>query len=214
MVIPKDNLSYGVILGQETMRSLDIDTSVRDNMISLGERELAMVQINNWNNNGVALQLQRKKQKTMRAYLSTCSGIPSLLSHASSYSSKSSATSTKRSDSTVTFAEKDEIFGEDAARIESNVQLSDDESILGANLSFHSKAMGESNATEALNAPKYKIADLEKIAQLSKNLSPVQRAMLLKVLQKHQECFQGRRGNWKGNPVSLEVKPNAIPYWA
>jgi len=65
-----------------------------------------------------------------------------------------------------------------------------------------------------LNAPKYAEANLEKIAQSSKNLSPVQQARLLEVLQKHKECFQGKRGQWKGNPVSLELKPNAKPYWA
>lgn len=40
MVIPEQcshNVTYGVIMGQETMRRLDLDTSVRNNTISWGE---------------------------------------------------------------------------------------------------------------------------------------------------------------------------------
>ncbi len=46
MVVPKESLAdlnYGVILGQDTMQALDLDTSVLDNMISWGELQFSMV---------------------------------------------------------------------------------------------------------------------------------------------------------------------------
>ena len=51
MVIPKEcssRLNYGVILGQEAMRELDLDTSVRTNTISWGEQEIPMVPRDYW----------------------------------------------------------------------------------------------------------------------------------------------------------------------
>ena len=49
MVIPSQKSSnYEVILGEESMHTLDLDTSVRDNMISWGDKEIPMVPQDYW----------------------------------------------------------------------------------------------------------------------------------------------------------------------
>ncbi len=49
MVIPSQKSSnYEVILGEESMRALDLDTSVRDNTISWGDKEIPMVPRDYW----------------------------------------------------------------------------------------------------------------------------------------------------------------------
>ena len=69
--------------------------------------------------------------------------------------------------------------------------MSDGDSILGANLSFTGKSMGESNANKTMSKPKYEKADLPTIAPDCENLSPVKKAKLLEVLMKCVECFHG-----------------------
>jgi hypothetical protein len=48
MVIPMQETSYHVILGQHSMHSLDLNTTVRDNTISWGEQEIPMVPHDYW----------------------------------------------------------------------------------------------------------------------------------------------------------------------
>ena len=46
MVIPEEwscKMTYGVIIGKESMKQLDLDTSVQDEIISCGERQISMV---------------------------------------------------------------------------------------------------------------------------------------------------------------------------
>ena len=38
-----------------------------------------------------------------------------------------------------------------------------------------------------------------------------ERQVLSKVLTKRINVFQGKRGNWKGKPVNLELRPGAEP---
>ena len=51
MLIPKEcstEMNYGAIIGQESMQLLDLDTSVRDNTISWGDKRIAMVPRDYW----------------------------------------------------------------------------------------------------------------------------------------------------------------------
>jgi hypothetical protein len=50
MVIPKDCMerNYGIIIGQESIWLLDLDTSVRDNTIAWGHCEVDMVPRDYW----------------------------------------------------------------------------------------------------------------------------------------------------------------------
>jgi hypothetical protein len=62
MVIPKEcsaSMNYGVIIGQESMRLLDLDTSVRDNTISWGDCEVNMVPRDYWTMERIMQQKSR-----------------------------------------------------------------------------------------------------------------------------------------------------------
>ena len=51
IVVPRECLTdfnYGVIIGQDTMRAIDLDTSIQENMISWGEEQIPMVPHNYW----------------------------------------------------------------------------------------------------------------------------------------------------------------------
>ena len=52
-------MNYGIIIGQETMRKIDLDTSIRDNMISSGDGEIAMVPRGYWNKQQIVQQQAR-----------------------------------------------------------------------------------------------------------------------------------------------------------
>eukprot|EP00957_Ditylum_brightwellii_P180830 13776486-Ditylum_brightwellii.AAC.1 len=41
-----------------------------------------------------------------------------------------------------------------------------------------------------------------------------QKEKLLFVLEKHAAVFQGKRGVWNGNDITLRLKPSAKPYFA
>ena len=69
-------------------------------------------------------------------------------------------------------------------------------------------------ASEALTAAKYKKANLGNIVQNCKVLNEEQKEKLLVVLNNHDSLFQGKRGNWKGQPVSIEVMNGVSPVWS
>jgi hypothetical protein len=48
MIVPRECSADLVILGQNTMRELNLDTSVRDNTISWGEEQISMVPHDYW----------------------------------------------------------------------------------------------------------------------------------------------------------------------
>ena len=66
-------------------------------------------------------------------------------------------------------------------------------------------------AVEILDA-KYEKADLPAvIEEHCSHLKTYQKKSLLKLLQQHEELFDGTLGNWKTPPVSLELKEGAKP---
>ena len=65
-----------------------------------------------------------------------------------------------------------------------------------------------------MKAAEYHAANLEQIATRCSDISPAKQAKLLEVLLKHEGLFLGKRGNWQGNPVHIEVVEGAKPYWA
>ena len=71
----------------------------------------------------------------------------------------------------------------------------------------------EVNLTE-LTSAKYVKANLPEIAENCKDHTSDQKAKLLMVLMKHEELFQGKRGEWKGHPISIESVDKATPVWA
>jgi hypothetical protein len=72
----------------------------------------------------------------------------------------------------------------------------------------------EVSAFKALVAVNYKTADLNTITQSCNALDVQQKAKLLAVPKQHESLFQGKRGNWKGQPVSIEVIDGAVPVWS
>jgi hypothetical protein len=156
MIIPKEcceNMNYGIIIGQESMRLLDLDTSVRDNTISWGDCEVNMVPRDYWTTQRILQQKSRLLKQP-----------------------------------------KSEGHDETQKKV--------------------NQASEEVFVSEALVAVNYKKANLDSIARDCNYLNEDQKSELLSVLRKHKELFQGARGNWKGQPVSIEVNDNATPVWS
>jgi hypothetical protein len=156
MVIPKEcgvDMNYGVIIGQESMRLLDLDTSVHDNTISWGDCEISMVPCDYWTVERILQQksciLKQQRPNDHTEAQMESKQVP------------------------------DEVF-----------------------------------ASKALVAENYKKADLNTIAQSCDALDEQQKAKLLAVLIQHESLFQGKQGNWKGQPVSIEVIDGAVPVWS
>ena len=72
----------------------------------------------------------------------------------------------------------------------------------------------EVSATEALQPTDYKKADLVQIAHSCNDLNSEQQEELLQILTRYQLLFQGKRGEWKGTPVTITLLENAKPVWA
>lgn len=151
MVIPEKcsaDMNYGAIIGQESMRLLDLDTSIRENTISWGEKSIPMVPRDYW----TAERIQQQKARLNK---------------------------------------------QPTADLEPELEV-DDEIFLA----------------EALAPVNYVKANLPEIAWNCKDLTSEEQAQLLVVLEKHAALFQGRRGEWKGNPVNIEVIEGSTPVWA
>jgi hypothetical protein len=146
-------MNYGVIIGQESMRLLDLDTSVRDNTVSWGDCEISMVPRDYWT---VERILQQK----------SC------------------------------------LLKQQRPNNHTEAQM---ESKQVPNKVF---------ASEALVAVNNNKDDLNTIAQSCNALDEQQKAKLLAVLKQHESLFQGKRGNWKGQPVYIEVIDGAVPVWS
>lgn len=59
----------------------------------------------------------------------------------------------------------------------------------------------------------YEAADFDKIVEENcQHLSKEQRSLLLNLLKKHETMFSGELGEWKGDDVHFELKPNVKPY--
>jgi hypothetical protein len=66
--------------------------------------------------------------------------------------------------------------------------------------------------TKILDA-KYEKADLPKVVEENcSHLSDAQQNALLKLLQRHEEIFEGKLGEWKGEYVHFDLKPDAKPW--
>ena len=59
----------------------------------------------------------------------------------------------------------------------------------------------------------YAHADLEKVVQSCTDLTANQKSNILQILCNHETLFLGRRGNWKGQPMSIEVMEWATLVW-
>ena len=70
-----------------------------------------------------------------------------------------------------------------------------------------------SRLTRILDA-NYDKPDLDQeVAQMT-HLNPEQQVLLLALLKKHEPLFDGQLGEWKGKPVEIPLKDDAIPYHA
>ena len=56
------DMNYGIVIGQESMRLLNLDTSVRDNTISWGDQSISMVPRDYW----TAERIQQQKNRLNR----------------------------------------------------------------------------------------------------------------------------------------------------
>jgi len=61
---------------------------------------------------------------------------------------------------------------------------------------------------------KYEAADLQEVVNGLQDLTTEQREALLTLLAKYESLFDGNLGEWKGQEVKLELKPDAKPYHA
>jgi hypothetical protein len=60
----------------------------------------------------------------------------------------------------------------------------------------------------------YKPADLPAVVQQQTHLTAEEREQLLTTLFDFQELFQGKRGEFKGEPIELELLPGSKPFYA
>ena len=70
MIVPQEcsaDLNYGIVLGQDTMRALDLNTSICNNTISWGEELISMVPYDYWTTEQILQQKARltKQQKLL-----------------------------------------------------------------------------------------------------------------------------------------------------
>jgi hypothetical protein len=66
-------------------------------------------------------------------------------------------------------------------------------------------------ASEILDA-KYEKPNLDEIVTNQFHLSKNQKKLLRTLLTKHEGCFLGTKGKWKGKPIEVELKPDAVPF--
>ena len=59
---------------------------------------------------------------------------------------------------------------------------------------------------------KYQKADLRAVVQKATHLNPRQREMLYALLIKYKDIFDGKLGEWRTDPVELELKEGAEPH--
>lgn len=67
----------------------------------------------------------------------------------------------------------------------------------------------EVNTADAMKATNYIKPDLCNEANKSIDLSDEKNEHLFQILKKHNNLFQGQHGNWIGEPVTLQIKPDA-----
>ena len=77
-----------------------------------------------------------------------------------------------------------------------------------------SRATKEFNTLSSMLAAKYEAINVKEVVDNQEHLTISERVGFMKVLEKRIEIFQGKRGNLKGPPVSLDLKPKATPFSA
>ena len=84
--------------------------------------------------------------------------------------------------------------------------------------SFHVQdSMAVDEASERIKGildAKYVAADLKEVVAAAEHLTEEQQQMLLEVLTKHEELFDGTLGNWKDVQYDIELRQGAEPYHA
>jgi hypothetical protein len=60
----------------------------------------------------------------------------------------------------------------------------------------------------------YDTPDLETEVAKMTHLNPIQRSLLLALLKKNENLFDGQLGDWVGDPVEIPLKEGAKPYHA
>ena len=68
--------------------------------------------------------------------------------------------------------------------------------------------------SESLNRVNYIKADLKQVSQNCKDLTTDQQRKLLQILQYHKTHCLGKKGHWKGQPVTIKVIEVSPPVWA
>ena len=58
----------------------------------------------------------------------------------------------------------------------------------------------------AVKANKYEPANLEDLVRQQDHLDATQQQSLLNELRKHEDAFQGRAGQWNGEPIVIKLK--------
>ena len=166
-------MKYGVILGQDGMRSLDLDTSIRENAITWGEKTISMVPRDYW----TPERIKQNKHRFVKKQVSN-DDEESINSPSKFKSKETSALELPREPREAV---------ETIPLIENDVR----------------ELIVEAHATEALLKANYVKPDLRKIANECKDLDENQKEKLYQVLVKHEPLFQGTRGNYTGPPVTL-----------
>ena len=82
-------------------------------------------------------------------------------------------------------------------------------------LFIHDPVTTEADRIQSILDAKYKPADLKQIASECKLLNLKEQQLLLKLMSKYKDLFDGTLGTWNTEPVDLELKdPNCKPYYA
>ena len=67
--------------------------------------------------------------------------------------------------------------------------------------------------SEILKVCIYEKVNLKEVVDASKNLMTKKQEKMLSILQKHEGIFQGKRGHWTRDEVSIELKENVMPFY-
>jgi hypothetical protein len=73
-------------------------------------------------------------------------------------------------------------------------------------------AQEEANLT-VIKPAEYKMADIAEVTENQKHLSLSERNKLCTLLAKFQPLFMGKRGNYNGPPIQLELLPESKPFY-
>ena len=79
----------------------------------------------------------------------------------------------------------------------------------------HDPSTTDAERIQHIIESKYAPADLIEIAEQCKHLNQGEQKLLLRLLQKFEDLFDGTLGTWNTEPIQLELKnPNQVPYHA